>query len=172
MQADMVESTQAIASNLTTIASVLSGMSGQMATSVTTQAMAVADQINNNKFQQVTTNAALKRSDLPETVVPTDSLAKTFQDTATSVTSFKAQVGAANLVQTGIQESFEYGKTLATQYLKDSFIGTWGANVRGFFKGLIKVTETEIESKKKLVTANASKRGQPLLYVPPSPKAD
>jgi hypothetical protein len=98
MQADMLETHQEIAAGLTTLASVLSGMSGQVATLATTQAMAVADQINNNKFQQQTTNAALKRSDLPETVVPADSLAKTFKETETSLTSFKAQVGAANLV--------------------------------------------------------------------------
>jgi hypothetical protein len=169
MQSDMLTAHQSIATNLTVIASVLSGISGQMSTVVTTQVMAVADQINNNKFQQVTTNAALKRSDLPETVVPTDSLAKTFQDTATSVTSFKAQVSAANLVQDGINESFKYGQTLATQYLKDSFIGTWGDNVKTFFKGFINSSPSEIatEAKKEVLQVNASKRGTKLLYVPP-----
>ena len=171
MQADMLESHQEIAAGLTTLASVLSGMSGQMSTMITTQVMAVTDQINNNKFQQVTTNAALKRSDLPETVVPADSLSKTFKDTATSVTAFKAQVGAANLVQNGITESFAYGQTLATQYLKDSFVGTWGTAVKGFFKSFIKTSPTElaVETKKKTLTANATKRGAALTYFPPNP---
>jgi hypothetical protein len=171
MQADMLESHQEIAAGLTTLASVLSGISGQVSTMVTTQVMAVADQINNNKFQQVTTNAALKRSDLPETVVPADSLDKTFKETAASVTSFKAQVGAANLVQNGIQESFAYGQTLATQYLKDSFVGTWGTAVKGFFKGLINTSPAEAatEAKKKTLTANATKRGAALTYFPPNP---
>jgi hypothetical protein len=171
MQADMLETHQEIAAGLTTLASVLSGMSGQIATLATTQAMAVSDQINNNKFQQVTTNAALKRSDLPETVVPADSLAKTFQETAISVTSFKAQVGAANLVTSGITESLSYGQTLAVSYLKDSFVGTWGTNVKVFFKSLIKTSPvaTPLEAKKAVLTANATKRGASLLYVPPPP---
>ena len=169
MQSDMLTAHQSIATNLTVIASVLSGISGQMSTMVTTQVMAVADQINNNKFQQVTTNAALKRSDLPETVVPADSLDKTFKDTASSVTAFKAQVGAANLVQNGITESFAYGQTLATQYLKDTFVGTWGDNVKQFFKKFIKASPSEIaiETKKEVLQVNASKRGTKLLYVPP-----
>jgi len=170
MQADMLESHQQIAAGLTTLASVLSGISGQVSTLATTQVMAVADQINNNKFQQQTTNAALKRSDLPETVVPADSLSKTFKDTAASVTSFKAQVGAANLVQNGITESFAYGQTLATQYLKDTFVGTWGNNVKSFFKSFIKASPAEIptETKKELLTKNATSRGRALAYVPPS----
>ena len=169
MQADMLESTQSIATNLTTIASVLSGISGQIAASVTTQQLAVSDQIKNNKFQQLTTNAALKRSDLPETVIPNDSLVSTFKATSQDVVSFKAQITAANLVQQSITDTLSYGQTLATQYLKDTFVGAWGANVKTFFKGLIKVTDPEAEAKKKLITTNASKRGQPLLYVPPNP---
>ena len=171
MQSDMLTAHQSIATNLTTIASVLSGMSGQMAAAVTTQQVAVADQIKNNKFQQVTTNAALKRSDLPETVVPQDALTKTFKDTTSETILFKTQIAGANLVQSGITDSLAYGQTLAVQYLKDSFIGTWGTNVKTFFNSFIKTSpsDTLVEAKKKTLEVNASARGTKLVYVPPSP---
>jgi len=167
MQSDMLTAHQAIATNLTTLASVLTGISGHLAAAVTTQQVAVADQIKNNKFQQVTTNAALKRSDLPETEVPSSTVLETFQQTTKDTLTFKGQIAGANLVQTGITESFAYGQTLATQYLKDTFVGAWGNNVKNFFKGFIKTTETETETKKKTLEANATKRGASLLYVPP-----
>lgn len=167
MQSDMLTAHQAIATNLTAIASVLTGMSGQMAAAVTTQQMAVSDQIRNNKFQQQTSNAALKRSDLPETVVSSDSLVATFKTNVTDTVSFKTQIAGANLVQSGITESIAYGQTLAVQYLKDTFIGTWGGQIKSFFQGFIKTTQTEVENKKKVLEANAAKRGSKLIYIPP-----
>ena len=168
MQANHLEAYQAIATNLTSIAAVLTGISGQIAAGVTTQQLQVADQIKNNRFQQITTNAALKRSDLPETVVPADSLASTFKATSQDVVAFKAQITAANLVQQGITDSVAYGQTLAVQYLKDTFVGEWGGKIKGFFKGFIKTTQTEIETKKIDVQANAAARGSSLIYKPPT----
>jgi hypothetical protein len=102
----------------------LAGVSAQVAQGVTTQQMAVADQIKNNQFQQATTNAALTRSDLPPTVVPTQTFQERLSATINDTVSFKSLVGASSLISSTLSDAATYTTTLVTGYIAESYVGT------------------------------------------------
>jgi hypothetical protein len=91
---------------------------------VTTQQLAVADQIKNNKFQQMTTNAALVDAGKEPTVVTHDAYTAQVKGAVTDVSGIKIQVGAASLIEQGTDEAAKIAKEQATKLLATPFV-TW-----------------------------------------------
>jgi hypothetical protein len=148
--------------SLTAIRGAISNVSAGVHAGVTTHQIAVTDQINNNKFNQTTTNAALKRSDLPPTVVTTGDLLTTTKETITNVTQFKGQIYAANLVEEQIRKAATWGTDIVNDVIKDSFIGSAAKDLQNIVKGWFakdKVAEKVVETK-------AQTRSGELLSVP------
>ena len=80
----------------------LNAVQGQIASGVTTQQMSVADQIKSNKFQQLNTNAALTRAELPPVEVKPDDMVTSIRTTVEDVGAIKIQATAAQLVESNI----------------------------------------------------------------------
>jgi hypothetical protein len=152
---------------LTSIRGSVSNVSAGVHAGVTTAQIAVTDQINNNKFNQTTTNAALERADLPPTTVTAGDLSKTTQSTIQNVTEFKGQVYAANLVEEQISRAATWTSDIVGDIIKDSFIGSAAKSISTTVKGWFakeKLPEVAVELK-------SQKRSVKMLSepIPPNP---
>lgn len=142
-----------IVAALGSLQTALSRVSATINAGVTTQQIAVTDQIENNKFQQLTTNAALERSGLPPTEVPSQTLNQKVLATINSTKDMKTQVFASNIVETGLQEAVSWTTTTIQNNIADTFIGAQVASAWGALKGwLAKVNSADIGKQLKTET--------------------
>ena len=134
---DLVASIQSLNKTVETAIHMNATISYKLNSLVTTQQIAVADQIKNNQFQQATTNAALADAGKPPTVIPdqayTDKLKAAVQDTS----NVKLQVTAANLTSQGMTEAVTQSFTIATTMIAKTSFGTWIATQWASLKGSV-----------------------------------
>jgi len=90
--------------------------------------MAYADQVNNNKFQQLATNAALKDAGKDPIEVKPDDFEKQIQDNVVAVGTVNAQVGATNLVQEYVVAGITKGFLISQQWIAQTGFGKWVAD--------------------------------------------
>jgi hypothetical protein len=138
--AEMNENIRGLQNSIATVAV-------HVANGVTTQQVALADQIANNKFQQQTTNAALERSNLPPTVVEPAALQTQIQSTVTTVLPVKAAIASASLVESTITGAGSWALTQATDIVKNSFIGPVAANAATTVKGWLGIKDPQVPAK-------------------------
>jgi hypothetical protein len=124
-----------ISANILTIANkiemssaAISNVSSHMAEQVVVSQMAYVDQSQANKHQQLTVEAAQEQAGLPKTVVTTESITTTLQQTAQNVSIAKASAKAASLVDEAITSAFSYAKTTTTNLLATYGITQWIKN--------------------------------------------
>ena len=120
MMANMQKAQGEMTSAIGKLQNGMASVSTQIAQGVTTQQMALADQIKNNEFQQQTTNQALADAGKPPTVVQPTALKEKIVTTVQSVSVVKAESAAANLVTTTITDGF----TWSYNYIADWISGT------------------------------------------------
>jgi hypothetical protein len=162
---EIIDQQKKLTASVQVLQSALASVSANVAAGVTTQQLAVADQIKNNQFQQQTTNAALERAELPKTVVlPTDlqtSIQSAVQDTLT----VKAQVKTSALVEEQITSAVAWTTTTANNIIANSFIGTAATSAWGTLKGWLGISDPPI--KETVAEQKATTRGA--LLVDPTP---
>lgn len=170
MMATMMENQKAMTANIQIIQTALAGLTVHVANGVTTQQVAVADQIKNNKFSQQTTNAALERAELPPTVVTPGDLLTTIQSTVSDVTMLKAQTEAASLVETTLTKGITWTIAQGTDLVSKAWISAGGPELMkkikaafGFVESPIKKTEAELAA----VARAAKTIGKPPAVDPP-----
>jgi hypothetical protein len=137
LMASMLESQKDIKNNIALVQGAIAGMTGHVANGVTTMQIAATDQINNNKFSQNTTNAALKRADLPPTEVTPEDLLATTQKTITNVTEFKGQVYAAGLVEGALSTGIAWGVQQGQDLIVKGYMAAGGEKINAGFKKLL-----------------------------------
>jgi hypothetical protein len=147
----------------------LAQISAHIGQGVTTQQIAVSDQIKNNKFQQQTTNDALTRAELPKTEVPPSSVQESISNAINDVGELKLQVGAANLVTDFITDNVTYVQTQLVSWVAQSTVGqaastAWGS-VKTFLKGINALQESAVTT----TGTNAITRGTLTGDFPPPP---
>jgi hypothetical protein len=100
---------------------------------VTTQQLAAADQIKNNKFQQTTTNNALIDAGKPATEVPPAAMQAQVKGAVKDIASIKTEVGTATLLEQGVDEAAQQAKKMAEKLLGQPFTdwikSTWDSFV-------------------------------------------
>lgn len=146
-----------IVASLGALQTAVSRLSATVNSGVTTQQMALADQMQNNKFQQVTTNAALERSGLPPTEVPEETFVTKVEDTIRQTTDMKTQVFSANLIESGLQEAVAWTATTAQDTIAQTFIGAQVAAMWGTVKGWLIKTKPETPKIESLAAADGVK---------------
>jgi hypothetical protein len=129
---------------ISTIASQLGGLSSTMAAGVATNQIIAADQINKNAFDKTATQAALKRNNLPEVTVTSESLVATIQNSIESAGNIAAQASATGFVTSTANKAI----TSASNYVS----GMLPANgtIVNFFKSnaVSKTADTEGQPKR------------------------
>jgi hypothetical protein len=138
--AEMNENVRGLQNSIATVAV-------HIANGVTTQQVALADQIANNKFQQQTTNAALERSNLPQTEVKPADLQTQIQTTVSTVLPVKAAISSASLVESSITNAGSWALSQATDIVKNSFIGAGAASAATTIKGWIGIKDPPVPVK-------------------------
>jgi len=163
IMASTMDSASEQTAGLRIIATALAGINSQEAASVSTQQLAFADQLHNNEFQQMTTNAALERSDLPPTVVPdtglTDKINKGISDSGI----IKAQTTAIGFVETQIGDAVRWTTITLTGWVAESYIGTFAAQRVLAVKEWLGITKKEELSKKKIAEGKSITRSTKIL---------
>jgi hypothetical protein len=163
IMASTMDSASEQTAGLRVIATALAGINSQAAASVTTQQLAFADQMHNNEFQQITTNAALERSDLPPTVVPDTSFTDKINKAIDDAGIIKAQTTAVGFVETQIGDAVRWTTITLTGWVAESYIGTSAASAYTTVKQWLGFTKPEELTKKKIAEGKAVTRSTKIL---------
>lgn len=166
LMAEMIDQQKKLNASIKVLQSAMGSVSANIAAGVTTQQFAVADQIKNNQFQQLTTNAALERAELPKTVVQPTAIAEAVQSAVKDTLTVKAQVKSSALVEEQITSAVSWTQTTVTNIVAESFVGTAATQAWTALKGFIGITEPPI--KETVAEQKQAKRGT-LLADPPIP---
>jgi hypothetical protein len=145
---NMVSQQQKIVAALEVVQSGMASVSSQVAAGVTTAQLAAADQIKANKFQQQTTNASLKRADLPETEVNDESFLESTKKLVDDTLTFKSQIAIGSLIEGQITSAISQGTTELGNMVSRSFIGATARDLFGKAKIFIFGKEPETEKDK------------------------
>ncbi len=173
VMSNMLAQQQSMVASIEVIQTALAGVSSQVAAGVTTAQLATADQIKANKFQQQTTNASLKRADLPETEVSDESFLESTKKLVDDTLNFKSQIGISSLVEKQITSAIDWTVTTTGNFVQTSFVGQAVQNskiikrIKDFF---ITTRETKTEALKATIAISAETRGK--LLADPAPKGD
>jgi hypothetical protein len=155
---NMVSQQQKIVAALEVVQSGMASVSSQVAAGVTTAQLAAADQIKANKFQQQTTNASLKRADLPETEVSDESFLESTKKLVDDTLTFKSQIAITSLVEGQITSAISQGTTELGNMVSRSFIGETARKLYGDAKVFIFGKEPETQQVKTVSEAAAQVR--------------
>jgi len=167
---NMLSQQQLLIASVDVLQTGLAGISSQVASGVTTNQLAVADQIKANKFQQQTTNASLKRADLPETEVSDESFLESTKKIVDDTLTFKSQIGISTLVEEQITSAISWTSTTVGNFISTSFIGDAvrdSAVIQRIKKFFIATKEKEQEAAKTISQAAADTRAKLLVDVKP-----
>lgn len=152
MMASMMEQQKEMTEAISSIRTSLAGVSSHMAAGVTTQQVALTEQIKNNKFTQQTTNAALERADLPPTkVLPVDFVEDT-KVLIDDVSIVKGQIYIAGLVEDSISKATTWTTTVVSDYISETFIGSAARTAKATVKAWLKIEDPPLKS----ITAEAN----------------
>jgi hypothetical protein len=132
---------------MSAIASQLAGLSSTMAAGVATNQIIAADQINKNAFDKTATQAALKRNNLPEVTVTSESLVATIQNSIESAGNIAAQASATGFVTSTANKAI----TSASNYVTDMLPSK--GTIVNFFKGNTVTKAVDTEGTAKRVTS-------------------
>jgi hypothetical protein len=164
---NMMDQQQKLVSAIEVIQTALAGLNSQAAAGVTTQQLALSDQLKANKFKQQTTNDSLKRAGLPETEVTEKSFAESTKEMVDNTLTLKSQISIASLVERQLSDALQWISTTIFDLVSQTFIG---ATARGFvttIKGWIGIKEPEAQSVKSGIAGKAAARSG--LLVDPAP---
>ena len=114
-----------VAASVESITNAAANIQVTMTQQLTTQQLQAADQIKNSKFQQQTTNAALKRADLPETVVAPDEMKKSISNAVTDIGVIKAQTAATSYLTDTISETSARALKISTEWIASTAFAKW-----------------------------------------------
>ena len=96
-----------------------------MTKQLTTQQMVAADQIKNNKFNQVTTNEAKERAGLPKTELKPQDTLESVKTAIDEISVINAQTTATTIIFDQLAESTKQGFTIAQQWIVESTFAKW-----------------------------------------------
>jgi hypothetical protein len=113
------------AGNMKTILTGMANISNTLQGQATTQKMAYLDQVNNNKFQQATTQASLARGGHPPTVVPPTDIVAEVQKNVQQVTELNVTIATTNLVTNTIQDGIIGAYETSTKWFAQTIVGSW-----------------------------------------------
>jgi hypothetical protein len=141
---EMLEKQKELVAQLGSIQTSLNAVSTQLASGVTTQQMAVADQIKSNKFQQLNTNAALARADLPPIEVKPADMGESISSAIQDIGAIKIQTTASQLVESNISAGIAWTATQTSNIISESFVGVAAASAKKTIKGWLKIVDPEV----------------------------
>ena len=167
LMASMLDQQKDIKSNIALIQGAIAGLTGHVASGVTTQQIAVTDQINNNKFNQTTTNAALERADLPPTEVTSGDLLETTQKTITDVTQFKGQIYAAGLVESSLSTGITWGVQQGQDLVLKGYMAVGGEKINDAFKKFFNISKPPLKE----IAAEKAAATRSIQTIPKGPDA-
>jgi hypothetical protein len=159
----MMDQQQKMVSAIEVIQTALAGVNSQVAAGVTTQQLALSDQIKANKFKQQTTNESLKRAGLPETEVAEESFLESTKEMIDNTLTLKTQISFASLVERQLSDAIKWIATTMFDLVSQTFIG---AAARGFvttIKGWLGIKEPEATSAKIGVAGKSAVRSAALV---------
>jgi hypothetical protein len=167
LMASMADQQKAMSENITLIQGAIAGLTGHVASGVTTAQIAVTDQINNNKFNQATTNSALERADLPPTEVTSGDLLETTQKTIADVTQFKGQIYAAGLVESSLSTGITWGVQQGQDLILKGYMAVGGNKITAAFKKFFNISSPPA----KALAAEAAAATRAVQTIPKGPSA-
>lgn len=167
--ANMMDQQQKLVSAIEVVQTSLASISSQAAASVTTQQLALSDQLKSNKFKQQTTNDSLKRAGLPETKVTEQTFAESTKEMVDDTLVLKSQIGIASLVERQISGAVQWIGQTMLDLVSQTFIGAGARQAVLTIKGWLGFKEPIVLSVKTGVAAKAATRGAFLTDPTPLP---
>lgn len=114
-----------VAASIETITTAAANIQYTMNQQLVTSQIVASDQINNNKFQQQTTNAALARADLPETKVEPDDMKTSIATAVENVSVVQAQAAATSYITDSISKGATEGLRISTEWVASTAFAKW-----------------------------------------------
>jgi hypothetical protein len=155
----MLDQQQKMVSAIEVIQNALAGISSQIASGVTTQQVAVSDQIKMNKFKKQSANDALDRAGLPPVEVKEPAFKEATEEAVQDTLIFKSQIGISTLIERQISEAFAWVALTMADLIKNSFLGDAAEGVVKIIKGWLGIKEKEVTQVKSLAATKADARG-------------
>lgn len=130
----------------------LANINTNMTKQLTTQQVALVDQMKNNQFQQVATNAALADAGKDAVVIPQQNWVDKVKVTVQDVGDLKSQVAVAGWVEGYLTETVTEANTELLKWAAETEIGKgaiklWGdlkAKVKGIFASAEATTKSNV----------------------------
>jgi hypothetical protein len=155
----MIDQQQKMVSAIELIQNALAGVSSQIASGVTTQQVAVSDQIKMNKFKKQSANDALDRAGLPPVEVKEPAFKEATEEAVQDTLIFKSQIGITTLIERQISEAFAWVALTMADLVKNSFLGDAAKDVVRIVKGWLNIKEQDVTQVKSLAATKADARG-------------
>lgn len=148
---------QLVANSLEVVSRGLATISSHASEAVVTSQMALADQVKNNKHQQLTTEAAQAAAGLPKTVVTPEITVDTIKVNIEDVGAIKAQAAVAGLVSDGTAKALGFATTTVTTWVAESALGQWVKKAYGDVELAVKALFAKEKAINKAVDAAVDK---------------
>ena len=155
----MIDQQQKMVSAIELIQNALAGVSSQIASGVTTQQVAVSDQIKMNKFKKQSANDALDRAGLPPVEVKEPAFKEATEEAVQDTLIFKSQIGITTLIERQISEAFTWVALTMADLVKNSFLGDAAKDLVKIIKGWLNIKEQDVTQVKSLAATKADARG-------------
>lgn len=141
-----------VASSVETITTAAANIQYTMTKQLTTQQLQAADQIKNNKFQQITTNAALERAELPPTEVKPTDMKTSIINGVNEISVINLQTTATNVITETLADSTVKGLKISQEWIAQSAFGKWITSYYGEAKIQAQLLFADGQTKDKLET--------------------
>ncbi len=126
---DLVTQTKEINANLQLLIQSVNAMGSAVQLQTTTAQLAYIDQVKNNAFNQQTTNAALKRADLPPTVVTPGALQDMVSQTVADVANLNLQSQVVSATNYGVAAAQGYAIEQSKWLIEKAWVGSGAAGL-------------------------------------------
>lgn len=141
-----------VASSVETITTAAANMHYTQTQMLTTQQLAVSDQIKNNKFNQLTTNAALTRAELPPTEVKPEEMKTTITNGVKDIGVIKLETLASNTISETLSDTAAKGIKISQEWVAQTAFGKWITSYYAEAKVQAQILFADGEAKAKLET--------------------
>jgi hypothetical protein len=142
-----------VAASVESITTAAANIQYTMAQQLTTQQLAVSNQVKNNKFQQLTTNAALVRAELPPTEVKPDDMKTAVVNGFQDISLIKAQTIVTSYVSDTITNGTTEGLKIGQAWVAQTAFGKFLTSYTTEAKLSAQIIFADEKTKAKLVLA-------------------
>lgn len=147
-----------VASSVQTITTAAANIQYTLNQQLTTQQFMAADQIKNNKFQQMATNASLERAELPPIEVKPDDMKSAIVNGFNDISVIKAQSTVIDYASNALTSAATEGFKISQQWVAQTAVGKFLSSYAAEYEIQAKILFAKEDAKAELIQQLATIR--------------